>query len=121
MAERVDRLLEGLRSAGAEPPRVEGLANRLGIPPAVVDQLRTGGMLRQIAPGIDYPADVWSALRARVEGMSGQLTIARVRDDLHTSRRHAEAILVAVGERPSRPARPPGPARRSNRDRRAVR
>jgi hypothetical protein len=97
MAERVTRLLDGLRSAGAEPPRIDGLAARLGIPPAVLDQLRAGGILRQIAPGIDYPADVWSALAARVEAMRGPLSVARVRDELHTSRRHAEAILLAMG------------------------
>ena len=96
MTERVDRLLEGLRSAGAAPPRVEALAGRIGIPPAVVDQLRAGGVLRQVAPGIDYPADVWSALSARLEGMSGSLSIGRVRDELRTSRRHAQAILHAM-------------------------
>ncbi len=95
MEERVDRLMEGLRSAGASPPRVDGLAARLGIPPSVLDQLRAGGQLRQIAPGIDYPADVWSALQARIEGMRGPMSIARLRDELHTSRRHAEAILAA--------------------------
>jgi hypothetical protein len=101
MSERVDRLLEGLRSAGAEPPRVDGLAGRLGIPPTVLDQLRAGGVLRQVAPGIDYPADVWSSLQARVAGMSGTLSVARVRDELHTSRRHAEAILAAAGDAPA--------------------
>jgi hypothetical protein len=95
MAGRVERLMEGLRSARADPPRVEGLAARLGIPPSVIDQLRAGGQLRRIAPGIDYPADVWSALHARVEGMRGPLSVARIRDELHTSRRHAEAILAA--------------------------
>ncbi len=110
MAERVDRLLEGLRSAAAEPPRVDGLAGRLGITPTVIDQLRAGGVLRQIAPGIDYPADVWSALQARLQGMGGALSIARVRDELHTSRRHAEAILAAVGAR-TNPG--PSPRRRS--------
>jgi hypothetical protein len=95
MAERVDRLMAGLRSAGASPPRVDGLAARLGIPPSVLDQLRAGGQLRQIAPGIDYPADVWSALQARLESMRGPMSVARLRDDLHTSRRHAEAILAA--------------------------
>jgi hypothetical protein len=104
-AERVDRLLDGLRAAGAEPPRVDGLAGRLGITPTVVDQLRAGGVLRQIAPGIDYPADVWSALLARVEGMGRSPSIGRVRDELHTSRRHAEAILAALGAMPQ-PARP---------------
>jgi hypothetical protein len=96
MAERVDRLMEGLRSAGAEPPRVDGLAARLGITPTVLDQLREGGQLRQIAPGIDYPADVWSSLQARIEGMRGPMSVARLRDELHTSRRHADAILAAI-------------------------
>ena len=98
MAERVERLLEGLRAAGAAPPRVDGLAARLGISLNVIDQLRAGGVLRQVAPGIDYPSDVWSAIQARLEGMSGTLSVARVRDELHTSRRHAEAMLAAVGE-----------------------
>jgi hypothetical protein len=96
MDEKVRRLLEGLRAAGAAPPRVEGLAARLGIPPPVIDQLRAGGVLRQVAPGIDYPADVWSALHARLEAMRGERSVARVRDELRTSRRHAEAILAAV-------------------------
>jgi hypothetical protein len=95
MQERVDRLLEGLRAAGAQPPRVDGIAGRLGIPPTVIDQLRAAGVLRNIGPGIDYPSDVWSALRARVEG-SGASSVARLRDELHTSRRHAEAILAAL-------------------------
>lgn len=113
MEERVDRLLEGLRSAGADPPRVDSLAARLGIPPPVIDQLRAGGILRQIGPGIDYPADVWSSLLARLEGMHGTITVARVRDELHTSRRHAEAILAATGGRPRpRPVRRPGRPRR---------
>lgn len=103
MAERVEALLTGLRAAGANPPRVDGIAARIGIPPNVVDQLRASGALRQIAPGIDYPAEVWAVLRARVEEMSGAMNVARLRDELRTSRRHAEAILAAVGERPGRP------------------
>jgi hypothetical protein len=96
MEARVERLLEGLRSAGAAPPRVDGIAARLGIPPNVMDQLRSAGILRTIGPGIDYPADVWSSLRARVEEMRGPMSVARLRDELRTSRRHAEAILAAV-------------------------
>jgi hypothetical protein len=102
MAERVERLMDGLRSAGAAPPRVDGLAARLGIPPAVLDQLRAGGRLRPIAPGIDYPADVWSALQERLDGMRGPMSVARLRDELHTSRRHAEAILAATRPTPRR-------------------
>jgi len=116
MGERVAVLMSGLRASRAAPPRVEGIAARLGIPPAVIDQLRAGGQLRQIAPGIDYPAEVWSALRAKLEGLGGTLTIARVRDELHTSRRHAEAILAAVAQRAPPPRRP-----RSPRDRRSAR
>lgn len=119
MAEKVETLMAGLRAAGAEPPRIDGIAARLGIPPSVIDQLRAAGQLRHIAAGVDYPADVWSALRARVEGLSGTITIARVRDELHTSRRHTEAILAAIGER-DRPRRPRFRPR-SQRDRRAVR
>lgn len=118
MAEKVASLLAGLRAAGAEPPRIDGIAARLGIPSTVIDQLRAGGQLRQIAPGIDYPADVWSALRARVAGMPGTVTIARLRDELRTTRRHAEAILAAShGSQATRPRFRP----RSQRDRRAVR
>jgi hypothetical protein len=101
MERRVDRLLDGLRSAGAAPPRVEGIAARLGIPPAVIDQLRRAGVLRSIGPGIDYPADVWVTIAARVEEMRGSRSIARVRDELRTSRRHAEAILAALGRQRS--------------------
>lgn len=114
MDDRVRRLLEGLRSAGAEPPRVDGIAARLGIPPPVIDQLRKGGLLRQIAPGIDYPADVWSGLRARVDAMRGERSVGRLRDELRTSRRHAEAILAAMtDDRPAR--RRPATRRRPSR------
>lgn len=95
MRERADRLLDGLREAGAEPPRVDGPAARLGITPAVLDQLRRSGELVAIGPGIDYPADAWASLAARVDRLAerGPLNVARLRDDLRTSRRHAEAIL----------------------------
>lgn len=119
MGERVVQLMAGLRSAGAAPPRVDGIAARLGIPPTVVDQLRAAGQLRQIAPGIDYPAEVWSALRARVEGMPGPLSVGRLRDELHTTRRHAEAILAAAAQAPQ--GRRPRFRPRSQRARRSIR
>lgn len=107
MQERVDRLLTGLRAAGADPPRVDGIAGRLGIPIGVIDQLRTAGILRHIGPGIDFPSDVWASIHARLESLPGPMTVGRVRDTLHTSRRHAEAIIAAFGAAPR-----PGPARR---------
>ena len=94
MRERVDRLLDGLREAGAAPPRVEGIAARLGITPPLLDQLRRAGELVSVAPGIDYPTDVWATLMARLDAAGHNLNVARVRDELRTSRRHAEAILA---------------------------
>lgn len=101
MRERVEQLLTvlreaGLREAGATPPRIEGSAARLGIPPSVLAQLRAAGELVAIAPGIDYPRDVWVALRARVDAIAerGPLTVRHVRDQLRATRRHAEAILA---------------------------
>jgi hypothetical protein len=113
MGERVETLLAGLRAAGSNPPRVDGIAARLGIPPNVVDQLRASGALRSIAPGIDYPADVWAALRARVDELRGPMTVARLRDELRTSRRHAEAILSTIAERPGRRGEGPRAPRRA--------
>jgi hypothetical protein len=96
MRERVDALLEGLRSAGAAPPRIEGLTARLGIPPTVVDQLRAAGELVSIGPGIDYPRDRYLALAGRLDAMArgGRVSVARARDELRTSRRHAEALIA---------------------------
>ena len=96
MRARVDRLLSGLRDAGAETPRVEGVAARLGIPTGVVTQLRGAGELVQVGEGIDYPRDVLNGLLSRMAEIAtgGPLTITRVRDVLRTSRRHAEALLA---------------------------
>jgi hypothetical protein len=95
LRERVERLLDGLREAGAQPPRLDGIAARLGVTPPVLAQLRQSGELVQVAAGIDYPRDVWDALRTRVDRLarSGPLSVARLRDELRTSRRHAEAII----------------------------
>jgi hypothetical protein len=114
MQERVDRLLNGLREAGSAPPRLDGIAARLGIPPPVLDQLRKSGALVTVAPGIDYPRDTWERLDERIVALTatGPLNVARVRDALRTSRRHAEGLLAY-----RRAVR----AARTGRDRRAVR
>jgi hypothetical protein len=95
MRARVDRLIDGLREAGAEPPRVEAVAARLGIPPAVIDSLRSSGRLVHVADGIDYPQDVLERLMAAIAAAAarGQLSVPGIRDELRTSRRHAEALL----------------------------
>lgn len=113
MRERVDRLLDGLRHAGADVPRVDAVASRLGIPPGVVDQLRSAGALVSVSDGIDYPPDVLASLLARIDGLAarGPLSVARVRDALRVSRRHATALL---GHRRAQAA---ARRRRSSRDR----
>lgn len=96
MRERVDRLLDGLRGAGAEPPRVEPIAARLGIPEGVIAHLRSSGELVALAPGIDLPRTTWEAINGRLDNLAqrGALSVGTVRDHLHTTRRHAEAILA---------------------------
>jgi hypothetical protein len=103
MQERVDRLLAILVSAGAMPPPVEGVAKGLGIPTALVDQLRGTGDLVPVAPRIDYARDTWDEISGRLDRLveSGPLSVGQVRDELGTARRHAEAILRYRGRRPS--------------------
>lgn len=95
MRERVDRLLTGLREMGAQPPRIDAVASRLGIPPSVLGQLRAAGELVAIGEGIDYPRDMLDELLARMGEIAahGPLSLPRVRDGLRTSRRHAEALI----------------------------
>lgn len=95
MRERVDLLLTTLTAAGAMPPPVAGVAARLGIPAALVDQLRAAGELVNIGPRIDLTRDSWATISARLDRLAaaGPLSIAAVRDDLDTARRIAEHIL----------------------------
>jgi hypothetical protein len=96
MRGRVEELMEQLRAGGAMPPRVEGIAARLGTPPGAVAQLRAVGELVQLAAGIDYPRAVAEDLLARLDELARgvPLTVSRVRDELGMSRRHAEALLA---------------------------
>jgi hypothetical protein len=95
MGERVDRLMAELGSAGAMPPPVDGVAARLGIPAALVAQLRASGRLVEIGPRMDYPSEAWAEISDRLDRLASDvpLSVAVVRDALGTSRRHAEAIL----------------------------
>jgi hypothetical protein len=95
MQPRIDRMLGELRLAGSTPPRADALAAHLGIAPAILTQLREAGILVAVAPGIDYPAEVFEELQSRIRQLAtlGPLSVARVRDDLGTSRRHAAALI----------------------------
>jgi len=96
MRDRVGRLMAGLHEAGATPSRVDGIADRLGIPAGVIDQLRSAGELVQVAEGIDYPRAIAEELHARLDEMARYepLSVSRVRGELRTSRRHAEALIA---------------------------
>ena len=95
MASRVDLLLATLNAAGATPPPAEVVAVRLGIPSALVEQLRAAGELVSVGPRIDLTREAWSEIAARLDRLAaaGPLSVSVVRDDLDTARRFAEAIL----------------------------
>jgi hypothetical protein len=105
MQERVDRLLAELTAAGPMPPPAEAVAARLGIPAAIVDQLRGAGELVAVAPRIDFPRDGWIRISERLDALAaegGPPSIRLVRDELGTARRHAEAILRRWNRRDTR-------------------
>jgi hypothetical protein len=95
MRQRVDELLGTLVAAGPMPPAAEAVARRLGIPPSLVDQLRSAGDLVPVAPRIDYPRPAWVDISRRLDRLASQgaVSVRGVRDELATTRRHAEAIL----------------------------
>ena len=95
MQQRVDELMGALALGGATPPPAERIAAGLGIPPAMLDQLRASGELVAAAPRIDYPRASWADIDAKlgVLAAAGPLSVRTVRDELGTTRRHAEAIL----------------------------
>jgi hypothetical protein len=95
MRGRVDELLATLRTAGTMPPPVEGVAARLGVPAGLVAQLRAAGDLVSVGPRIDYPRETWGEVTRLLDRLaaSGTLSVALVRDELGTGRRHAQAIL----------------------------
>jgi hypothetical protein len=105
MRRRVDQLLATLAAAGATPPPVEPLARGLGLPEAMLAQLRAAGELVSVAPRIDYARETWEEIAVRLDQLpaDGVPSVRLVRDELATTRRHAEAVL-----------------RRWSRDRRAV-
>jgi hypothetical protein len=95
MRGRVARLVALLSDAGTTPPPAERVANRLGIPAALLDQLRAAGELVSLDSRIDYPRATWAEIEWQIDLLTagGPLSVRRVRDKLRTTRRHAEAIV----------------------------
>jgi selenocysteine-specific elongation factor len=85
-------MLERLREAGHEPPAhdtFEPDEQRL------LAELRHAGMAERVGPFTFHP-DVLAHVRETVVAImraEGTITLARLRDELRTSRRYAQALL----------------------------
>jgi selenocysteine-specific elongation factor len=83
-------LEERLRAAGHEPPSESELD------PADLRALRDAGRAVRVGRAMYAHPDAVASVRARVEAIiaaEGSITLARLRDELATSRRYAQALL----------------------------
>jgi selenocysteine-specific elongation factor len=81
-------LEERLKSAGLEPPPDDA--------PAELAALREHGRIVRLGRDMHLHRDALDDLTERVRGLverDGEVTIATLRDELHTSRRYAQALL----------------------------
>jgi selenocysteine-specific elongation factor len=81
-----------LRAAGPEPPS----AAELGDDAAHLPALRAAGRAVRVGRDLHAHPDAVAAVRAHVERVvaeEGAITLARLRDELGTSRRYAQALL----------------------------
>jgi selenocysteine-specific elongation factor len=81
-----------LRDAGHEPP----LDSELGDLAEHLPALRSAGHAVRLGPAMHAHAEALAAVRARVTELieaEGGVTLARLRDDLGTSRKYAQALL----------------------------
>jgi selenocysteine-specific elongation factor len=85
-------LEERLRSAGAEPPSEA----ELGPAARHLPELRAAGRAVRVGRSMYAHVEAVEAVAARVReivGAEGSITLARLRDELATSRRYAQALL----------------------------
>jgi selenocysteine-specific elongation factor len=85
-------LEERLRAAGHEPPSEADLAPHA----AELAALRAAGRAVRVGRSMVAHPDALAAVRERVSAIvaaEGQVTLARLRDELGTSRRYAQALL----------------------------
>jgi selenocysteine-specific elongation factor len=82
---------EELRAAGAEPPLDADLDA-----PAELAALRDAGRIVRLGPTMHVHVEPLAAVRARLVALlegEGEVTLARFRDELGTSRKYAQALL----------------------------
>jgi selenocysteine-specific elongation factor len=85
-------LADRLRAAGHEPP----VAAELGAVAAELEALRGAGLAVRIGRSMYAHPDALAEVRGHVERLvaaEGAVTMARLRDELGTSRRYAQALL----------------------------
>jgi len=94
------RLAELLRADGPEPRADGALADAAGLDPAeAAERLRAlerAGHAVRVARNLHYAPSALAELSARIVSLcerDGSITISRVRDELGTSRRYAQALL----------------------------
>jgi selenocysteine-specific elongation factor len=83
-------LEERLRAAGHEPP------NAADLDPADLEALRAAGRAVRVGRAMYAHPEALAQVRARVEQLiaaDGSITLARLRDELQTSRKFAQALL----------------------------
>ena len=85
-------LEERLRAAGHEPPSEADLGDAAAEIPALREAGRAVRVGRSMYAHPDAIADVRDRVVAIVES-EGEITLARLRDELHTSRKFAQALL----------------------------
>jgi selenocysteine-specific elongation factor len=91
-SQEAEALLERLRAAGHEPPP-HGAFD--ADDQKLLAQLRHAGKAERVGPFTFHP-DVLAEVRERVVAImraEGTITLARLRDELQTSRRYAQALL----------------------------
>ena len=98
--------LKVLQADGVKPRAPQALAEALGIDEgavlAALEELTAAGALARLKPGIYYPSEELERLRARVLRLieqHGSLTVAELRDQLGSGRKHAQAVLEHLNRR----------------------
>jgi selenocysteine-specific elongation factor len=97
---RVESLLDALLADGLEPRGVDALAATVGMTGdearGLLEELALEGRVAAVKPGIYYHPDGLAEARRRVVSLcrrDGSVTIARLRDELRTSRKYTQALL----------------------------